>query len=115
MLCRADTGKCETLTKDHNLSRVQEYNRIKACGGRIEKDSFGYLRVGSELNSNLAMTRSIGDKPYKRFGVISEPEIKRLRVKGGNVAFAVIISDALTGILSDQEIVDIVFVSSNTR
>ncbi|KAJ3078906.1 hypothetical protein HK102_004146 [Quaeritorhiza haematococci] len=57
----------------------------------------------------LSMTRALGDLKYKMFGgVIAEPDIRRMRVSGRDVAFMVLVSDGVTEVLSNQEIVDVV-------
>lgn len=56
----------------------------------------------------LANTRSFGDANQKRLGVTAEPEISRREIKGSEWSFMVLCSDGVSGVLSDQEIVDIV-------
>ena len=51
--------------------------RIKKCGGFIAWNSLGQPHV----NGRLAMTRSIGDLDLKKYGVIAEPETKRVQVR----------------------------------
>lgn len=45
-------------------------SRIRKCGGFVTWNSLGQANV----NSRLAMTRSIGDFDLKQSGVIAEPE-----------------------------------------
>lgn len=66
-------------------------------------DSFGEERFGV-----LANTRAFGDSGQKRLGVTAEPEVTRRELKGAEWAFLVLCSDGVSGVLSDQEIVDIV-------
>ena len=66
-------------------------------------DSFGEERFGS-----LANTRSFGDASHKFLGVTAEPEVTRRQLKGSDWAFMVLCSDGVSGVLSNQEIVDIV-------
>jgi len=56
----------------------------------------------------LANTRSFGDASQKRLGVSAEPDVVRRELKGTEWAFMVLCSDGVSGVLSDQEIVDIV-------
>ncbi|KAJ2841430.1 Protein phosphatase 2C 6, partial [Coemansia brasiliensis] len=58
--------------------------------------------------ARVANTRAFGDWQVKRFGVFSEPEIRHYEIQGDEAAFMVIVSDGLTSVLTDQEIVDIV-------
>lgn len=51
------------LTKDHHPDRDDERLRVEAAGGYV-LDWGGVARV----NGELAISRSIGDLPYKRLG-----------------------------------------------
>jgi protein phosphatase PTC6 len=44
----------------------------------------------------------------KRIGVSAEPELTRLEIQPAEYSFMVLVSDGVSGTLSDQEIVDIV-------
>ncbi|KAJ2376165.1 Protein phosphatase 2C 6, partial [Coemansia sp. RSA 2603] len=43
----------------------------------------------------------------KRFGVVAEPEVRHVDVAGDDAAFVAVVSDGLTGVLTDQEIADV--------
>ena len=58
--------------------------------------------------SGLANTRSFGDTASKRLGVSAEPEIRRVDIKPAEYSFLVLVSDGVSGVLSDQEVIDIV-------
>ncbi|KAJ2814546.1 Protein phosphatase 2C 6 [Coemansia sp. 'formosensis'] len=58
--------------------------------------------------ARVANTRAFGDWQVKRFGVIAEPQITHFSIQGDEAAFIVIVSDGLTSVLTDQEIVDVV-------
>jgi hypothetical protein len=49
------------LTKDHHPNREDERNRVEAAGGYVLEWA-GVYRV----NGELALSRAIGDVPYKR-------------------------------------------------
>lgn len=66
-------------------------------------DSFGEERMGG-----LANTRSFGDMGSKRLGVSAEPEIRTTEIRPGEHAFMVLVSDGVSGVCGDQEIVDTV-------
>uniref|UniRef100_A0A8B9KRK0 Si:ch211-149b19.3 n=1 Tax=Astyanax mexicanus TaxID=7994 RepID=A0A8B9KRK0_ASTMX len=71
ILCRK--GKAHKLTNDHTPERKDEKQRIRNSGGFVTWNSLGQANV----NSRLAMTRSIGDFDLKNLGVIAEPETTR--------------------------------------
>ncbi|RGB38757.1 phosphatase 2C-like domain-containing protein [Rhizophagus diaphanus] len=102
LLCEVEKGNSIPLTYDHHPSSIVETDRLRKSGGFIITDSFG-----SEMYlGRLANSRSFGDFKLKRFGVSAEPEISTLNLSGKDFAFMVLVSDGVTSVLSDQEIVD---------
>lgn len=102
ILC--ENGETVGLTNDHNANSLLERQRIYASGGTITHDSLGRQLV----NGKLAMTRSLGDLPLKKFGVIAEPEIKTHEISHGKDAFIVVTSDGVNCVMTDSEIVNCV-------
>ena len=100
ILCK--NGESVSLTSDHNANSLLERQRIYASGGTIIHDSLGRQLV----NAKLAMTRSLGDLPLKKFGVTAEPEIKSHEISHGKDAFVVVTSDGINAVMSDSEIVN---------
>jgi len=103
LLCKTATGLAVPLTSNHHPSLPEEATRLRRYAATFVTDSFGEERV-----SGLANTRSFGDYPSKRIGVSAEPEIRRVELEPSEYSFLVLISDGVSGHLSDQEIVDIV-------
>ncbi|XP_069107967.1 protein phosphatase Mn(2+)-dependent 1K-like [Argopecten irradians] len=101
LLCRG--GKAIALTQDHHPDDVEEKRRIESCGGVITPNSLGTPKV----NGNLSMTRCIGNLPLKKYGVTEHPEIHRKKLDHGRDAFLALVSDGVSFVLSDQEVVDI--------
>ncbi|CAG8601383.1 10855_t:CDS:2 [Funneliformis caledonium] len=102
LLCDAENGNSIQLTFDHHPASITEIERLSKSGGFIITDSFGaemYL-------GRLANTRSLGDAKMKRFGITAEPEISIHHMVGKKFAFMVLVSDGITSVLSNQEIVD---------
>jgi protein phosphatase PTC6 len=66
------------------------------------------LPVLSRLLTSHSNTRAFGDMASKRIGVSAEPELTRIEIQPAEYAFMVLVSDGVSGTLSDQEIVDIV-------
>jgi len=100
ILCRDNQAKC--LTKDHDPSDPREMERIMRSGGNVTSDSIGRTLV----NNRLAMSRSIGDLELKDKGVVCRPDIIAMPVKHGKDGFLAIISDGITYVMQDQEIVE---------
>jgi len=48
-----------------------------------------------------------GDLKWKSWGVTAEPEVKTKLVDGHDWAFMVLVSDGISSVVSDQEIVDL--------
>ncbi|ORX82448.1 protein serine/threonine phosphatase 2C [Basidiobolus meristosporus CBS 931.73] len=102
ILCNTRNGKADTLTTDHHPSIKKEFDRIRKYGGFFTRDSFGEeMTVGQFAN-----TRAFGDPIGKRYGVIAEPDIIVRKVAGEEVAFMVLVTDGVTSVMTDQEIVD---------
>jgi protein phosphatase PTC6 len=103
LVCSTSTGVAIPLTTNHHPSSPIEANRLRRYAATFVTDSFGEERI-----SGLANTRAFGDIASKRIGVSAEPEIKRIELGAAEYSFMVLMSDGVSGTLSDQEIVDIV-------
>jgi protein phosphatase PTC6 len=103
ILCRTDTGQAVPLTSNHHPSLPEEATRLRRYAAAFVTDSFGEERI-----SGLANTRAFGDMSSKRIGVSAEPEIRRVELSPAEYSFLVLLSDGVSGHLTDQEIVDIV-------
>ena len=113
------------LSTDHKPDVPEEKARILKSGGIIQEmrdcegRAIGPLRVWpcKEANMGLAMSRSIGDKSVKPFGVTWEPgfscnfkkknkvflEIKKIAIEEGD-RFMVLGSDGVWEVISSQEV-----------
>lgn len=103
LLCRTSDGRPVPLTTNHHPSTPVEATRLRRYAATFVTDSFGEERV-----LGLANTRAFGDVGSKRIGVSAEPEIRSVDLKAGEFSFLVLMSDGISGHLSDEEIVDVV-------
>lgn len=103
IICSTANGSAIPLTTNHHPSSPVESNRLRRYAATFVTDSFGEERI-----SGLANTRAFGDIASKRIGVSAEPEIKRIEIGPAEYSFMVLVSDGVSGTLTDQEIVDIV-------
>jgi protein phosphatase PTC6 len=103
LLCETATGLARPLTSDHHPSSPVESGRLRRFAGSVITDSFGEERI-----TGLANSRAFGDMQSKRIGVSAEPEITRVDLGPGQYSFLVLVSDGVSGTLSDQEIVDVI-------
>jgi protein phosphatase PTC6 len=103
ILCKTGDGTALPVTTNHHPSNPVEAQRLRKYAGAFVTDSFGEERM-----SGLANTRAFGDMQSKRLGVSAEPEIRRLEMGPAQYSFMVLVSDGISGTLSDQEVVDIV-------
>jgi protein phosphatase PTC6 len=103
LLCDTATGQAIPTTSNHHPNHPKEAERMRRYAATFVTDSFGEERV-----QGLANTRSFGDMASKRIGVSAEPEVTRIDMSPAQYAFMVLVSDGVSGTLSDQEIVDIV-------
>ncbi|KAF9584966.1 hypothetical protein BGW38_004468 [Lunasporangiospora selenospora] len=102
LLCEAPRGESIQLTTDHHPDASVETDRIRKMAAYVSADSFGENRFLGQL----ANTRALGDIASKPYGVSSEPELIRRTVKAKEAAFLVLMSDGITGVMSNQEVVD---------
>ncbi|KAJ1648680.1 Protein phosphatase 2C 6 [Dispira simplex] len=104
ILCDTLHGKAKRLTYEHHPTDPAELCRIKLHGAFVDKDAFGeFMALGQAAN-----TRAFGDRHLKSFGVIAEPSITDAVYDTQDLAFLVIVSDGVTAVLTDQEIVELV-------
>lgn len=103
LLCETSTGLAVPTTTNHHPSSPVEGTRLRRYAATFVTDSFGEERM-----SGLANTRAFGDMRSKRIGVSAEPELRRYELGPAQYSFLVLVSDGVSGTLSDQEIVDVV-------
>ncbi|KAK4460602.1 protein phosphatase [Cladorrhinum samala] len=103
LLCETATGKPSALTSDHRPSSPIESRRLRRYAESLVTDSFGEERI-----QGLANSRAFGDMQSKRIGVSAEPDITRVDIRPAEFSFLVLMSDGVSGTLSDQEIVDVI-------
>lgn len=106
LLCDTATGVAQPLTSDHHPSTPGESRRLRRyapAGSMVSGDSFGEERI-----AGLANSRAFGDMRSKRIGVSAEPEITRIEMGPAQYSFLILMSDGVSGTLSDQEIVDVI-------
>ncbi|KAI9004563.1 phosphatase 2C-like domain-containing protein [Phycomyces nitens] len=106
LLCESSSGEALALTTgDHHPGNPLEQDRLRKLAGYVTTDSWGDDRI----LGLLATSRAFGDAKLKRYGVSSEPDIVRHTVDLKNpAAFMVLVTDGVTSVMSDQEVVDIV-------
>ncbi|KAF8936519.1 hypothetical protein BGZ47_009460 [Haplosporangium gracile] len=109
LLCEAPRGESIQLTTDHHPDAVVEADRIRRMAAYVSADSFGE----NMFLGQLANTRALGDIAMKPFGVSAEPELIRRTVKASEAAFLVLISDGISSVMSNQEVVDCVKLEDN--
>ncbi|XP_062197155.1 uncharacterized protein LOC133900076 isoform X2 [Phragmites australis] len=90
------------LTKDHHPDREDERSRVETAGGYVLEWA-GVYRV----NGELALSRAIGDVPYKRYGVISTPELTGWQLLSANDSFLIASSDGIFEKMTMQDVCDL--------
>ncbi|KAF9517724.1 hypothetical protein BS47DRAFT_1430712 [Hydnum rufescens UP504] len=103
ILCSTESGKAFPMTENHHAETRGEAARLRRMGTGLVTDSYGEARwMGAVAN-----TRGLGDSEFKPVGVTPEPEVRRHILKGKDWAFLAFVSDGVSSILSDDEIVDL--------
>ncbi|KAK1925770.1 phosphatase 2C-like domain-containing protein [Papiliotrema laurentii] len=104
LLCHRSTGEVEALTEKHHAEARVEATRLRRMGAnRLVADSFGESRWMGVVEN----TRGVGDGEWKSSGVTAEPEVISRVLNGDDYAYMVLLTDGLTSLMSDQEIVDL--------
>eukprot|EP00798_Chlamydomonas_sp_ICE-L_P017078 gene17078-23373_t len=93
-------GKAFPLSQDHSPERKDEQERVKAAGGHISNYR------GVRVMGVLAMTRAIGDKSLRRYGVIPNPDVCSVSITAQD-ELLVLASDGLWDKFGNQEACDI--------
>ncbi|KLO07588.1 protein serine/threonine phosphatase 2C [Schizopora paradoxa] len=112
MLCSTEGGRVFNMTDDHRADTRGEAARLRRLGStRLIMDSFGETRWMGALEN----TRGIGDMKYKPYGVTAEPEVRTKLLEAPEWAYIVLVTDGVTSVLSDAEIVDLARNSRDPR
>lgn len=96
------------LTEDHHPDRTDEKSRVEAFGGYVLEWA-GVPRV----NGELAISRAIGDIPFKKYGVLSTPEVTDWILLSSNDSFLVAASDGVFEKMTTKDVCHILFDAKN--
>ncbi|CCK72061.1 type 2C protein phosphatase PTC6 KNAG_0I02760 [Huiozyma naganishii CBS 8797] len=120
------SGLAHNLSTPHHVTSARESQRLDTKVREADLDAFGDARF---LN-NYANTRSFGDLPAKIHGLSAEPDIfsylvgntrdlpysERSKLQfGGDECFVALVTDGVSDLLVDQEIVDLITTTVNGR
>lgn len=104
LLCSTDRGRVLPMTEVHRAEgRVESTRLRRMMGTGLITDSFGDARWMGVLQN----TRSLGDLKWKPFGVTPEPEVRTRILEGSKWAYIVFVSDGVSSVVSDDEVVDL--------
>ncbi|KAF8634444.1 hypothetical protein AX15_000893 [Amanita polypyramis BW_CC] len=104
LLCSTNGGHVCPMTENHHADAHVESIRLRRMmGAALITDSFGESRwMGALVN-----TRCLGDLRWKKFGVTPEPDVRTKLLNGPEWACLVLVSDGISSMLSDDEVVDL--------
>ena len=103
--------KIATLTDDHNVSAgaEEDFARVAEQGGEI----YGKHIAGNAIEGMLALTRSLGDSPFHRTGLVtSKPALVTVPIDDDSVdplLFLLVASDGLWDYLSSEAAIKFVY------
>jgi len=104
LLCNTKIGEVIALTEKHHAEARVEADRLRRMGtDRLITDSFGESRWMGAIEN----TRGFGDTQWKASGVTAEPDVTTRVIDGHEHAYLIMVTDGLTSMLSDQELVDL--------
>ncbi|KIY63719.1 protein serine/threonine phosphatase 2C [Cylindrobasidium torrendii FP15055 ss-10] len=105
VLLGSTEGAVFTMTEKHHAdARVESTRLRRMMGSSLVSDSFGESRWMGVLEN----TRGLGDLRFKKFGVTAEPEVRTKLLDGSRWAYIILVSDGVSSLVSDAEIVDLV-------
>ncbi|WWC88658.1 uncharacterized protein L201_003571 [Kwoniella dendrophila CBS 6074] len=105
LLCHQPTGRVIPLTEKHHAESRVEASRLRRMGAELlVSDSFGESRWMGVVEN----TRGFGDGEWKPSGVTVEPEVTTRVIDGQEHSYLILLTDGLTSLLSDQELVDLI-------
>ncbi|WVW84884.1 hypothetical protein I302_106919 [Kwoniella bestiolae CBS 10118] len=105
LLCHQPTGQVIPLTEKHHAEARVEASRLRRMGAELlVSDSFGESRWMGVVEN----TRGFGDGEWKPSGVTVEPEVTTRVIDGHEHSYLILLTDGLTSLLSDQELVDLI-------
>lgn len=93
-----------TLTTEHTCSNVNEVNRVRNSKGIVFQ---------GRVFGKLVLTRSIGDKEMKNYGIIATPSINKVVINNNEDLCIIMGSDGIWDVLNDEKIIDIIFNNNN--
>ncbi|WOL14034.1 hypothetical protein Cni_G22814 [Canna indica] len=120
MGAKSEEGQLEAvqLTTDLKPSLPQEAERIRKKEGRVfalkGEPHVQRVWLPTENFPGLAMSRAFGDFHLKNHGVISVPQVTHRRLAGGDL-FVVLATDGVWDVLSNEEVVSIVWSSKSNE
>ncbi|KAJ4833271.1 hypothetical protein Tsubulata_013199 [Turnera subulata] len=106
------------LTTDLKPSVPSEADRIRKCNGRVlalkEEPHIHRVWLPHEDTPGLAMSRAFGDFLLKNHGIIALPDISYHRLTS-NDQFIVLATDGVWDVLSNKEVVSIVWAADSEQ
>ena len=87
-------GSIVQLSMDHTCADKSEVERIKKMEGMV---------FNNRVFGTLIVTRSIGDKEMKNYGVISTPTVKKVNVNEEEDNYIIIASDGLWDVIKEEQ------------
>eukprot|EP00127_Corallochytrium_limacisporum_P007453 Clim_evm56s251 gene=Clim_evmTU56s251 len=99
-------GQPQRLSQDHKPNVDEEADRIEDAGGSIVFTADGAGRIFAD-DKTLAVSRAIGAPFFRNYGLICEPHTTATQVSAEDDCI-ILISDGVSDMLGDEDIVDLV-------
>ena len=87
-------SKIQLITKPHNCEDISEVQRIRDNGGIVFQ---------GRIFGKLILTRTLGDKEMKKYGVLPLPDFYTKKIENDDL-FVIIGSDGIWDVLNEEEI-----------
>lgn len=108
------SSKTVPLSRDHTCAIPEEWQRVDRAGGkRMVNEQTGAVRVvvpGARADEfhTLAMSRSMGDKPFHAAGVVATPEVWKFEMNcSGPRPLLIVASDGIWEQVENAEAIEV--------
>lgn len=90
----SNTGNMIYTTPRHDLSNIQEKERVVSNGAVIDENNrFSLNRIDEKKTHFFSITRSLGDSDGKAVGISNKPEIWEMKIERGSSIKVILATD----------------------
>ena len=100
-------SKCYFINKTNNIIQLSEDHNCNNQKDREELKKKGVLIFQNRVFGSLSLTRTFGDKEFKKEGLTCNPYIKKIFLDKDDVKYIIIASDGIWDIINEEKLGEI--------